>query len=189
MKYGYVRVSTVDQNTDRQLSEQILDQVFTDKASGKNTERPQLKKLLSVVSAGDTVYVHSMDRLARNLSDLQSLVEEINGKGATIIFVKESLTFEADKEKQPLATLLLQLLGAVAQFERSLILERQREGIAKAKKRGVYKGRKPIDNKLLEDAAKAVGKDLSVTRAAKAFGVGKTTLYKFINSAKEHKTG
>ena len=184
MKYGYVRVSTVDQNTDRQLAEVTLDQIFTDKASGKNTERPQLQKLLACIAAGDTVYVHSMDRLARNLSDLQSLVETINGKGATIAFVKEGLTFESDKEKQPLATLLLQLLGAVAQFERSLILERQREGIAKAKKRGVYKGRKPIDTTVLAKAAKAVSKEMSVTRAAKAYGVGKTTLYEYINKSK-----
>ena len=142
---GYKRVSTIDQNTDRQLLDIQLDRIFVDHASGKNRdERKQLIELLSYVRDGDTVYVHSMDRLARNLPDLLQITEEITKKGSRLIFVKENLVFEPETSQNPLSTFLLMVLGAVAQFERALILERQREGIALAKARGAYKGRKPL---------------------------------------------
>ena len=140
-RVGYVRVSSVDQNTVRQLEGIRLDRVFTDKASGKDTKRPQLEALLEFVREGDLVVCHSMDRLARNLDDLRRLVMGLTKRGIRVEFVKESLTFTG--EDSPMATLLLSMLGAVSEFERALIKERQREGIEIAKKKGVYKGRKP----------------------------------------------
>ena len=140
-RVGYVRVSSVDQNTDRQLDGVQLDRCFTDKASGKDTKRPQLEALVSFVRQGDTVVVHSMDRLARNLDDLRKLVSTLTKRGIKVQFVNESLTFSG--EDSAMAMLLLSMLGAVAEFERSLIKERQREGIAIAKAKGVYLGRKP----------------------------------------------
>ena len=180
-KIGYVRVSTVDQNIDRQLSGLVLDRVFTEHASGKNVGgRPALNEMLSFIREGDDVYVHSMDRLARNLRDLLSLVEQINAKGVTIHFVTENLSFSPNTEANPMATLMLSLLGAVAQFERSLILERQREGIAKAKARGVYKGRKPLNPRILETAKEMQASGMSLVKVAKELGCGKSTLYNYI---------
>ncbi len=138
---GYKRVSTVDQSNARQLDGLTLDRMFEDKASGKDTKRPQLEAALSFVRDGDTLVVHSMDRLARNLDDLRKIVLTLTKRGVKVQFVKESLIFTG--EDSPMANLLLSMLGAVAQFERELIRERQREGIAIAKKEGVYKGRQP----------------------------------------------
>src|SRR3984885_10031061 len=140
-RVGYIRVSSVDQNTERQLEGQDLDKVFTDKASGKDTNRPQLQAALDYIREGDVLVVHSMDRLARNLDDLRRMVLDLTGKGVHVQFIKENLTFTG--EESPMSNLLLSLLGAVAEFERSMIRERQREGIELAKKRGVYRGRKP----------------------------------------------
>jgi DNA invertase Pin-like site-specific DNA recombinase len=180
---GYIRVSSVDQNTDRQLDGLVLDHVFTDKASGKDTERPQLKAALAHVRAGDTLVVHSMDRLARNLDDLRSIVKGLTGRGVVVQFQKEGLTFTG--EKNPMAELLLSMLGAVAQFERELIRERQREGIAIAKTKGVYKGRK----KALDDTkvAQLLARDKEnggKNRAAlaKEFGISRETLYTYLKS-------
>ena len=137
-RVGYLRVSTADQNTDRQLDGIPLDKVFTDHASGKDTKRPELARALDYVREGDSLVVHSMDRLARNLEDLRRVVRELTAKGVRVEFVKEGLTFTG--EDSPMNNLLLSLLGAVAEFERSMILERQREGIAIAKAAGKYKG-------------------------------------------------
>lgn len=141
---AYRRVSTVDQKTDRQLADTgiTFDTTYTDKCSGGSAERPELHRMLEGLRKGDTIHVHSIDRLARNLQDLQELVKEINGKGATLRFHKEQLTFAPD-ESSAMSKLLLQVMGAFAEFERSIIRERQAEGIAKAKERGVYQGRKP----------------------------------------------
>lgn len=151
-KFSYVRVNSDGQNTERQLAGLSVDQLFVDYASGKDTNRPELQNLLSHLHKGDVIYVHSMDRLARNLQDLLRLVEKITSAQATLIFVKENLMFSSDKESSSKAILLLQLLGAVAQFERYLIKERQREGVEKAKARGAYKGRAPIDEAKLKEA-------------------------------------
>jgi DNA invertase Pin-like site-specific DNA recombinase len=140
-RVGYIRVSSIDQHTDRQLEGQELDKVFTDRASGKDTKRPQLQACIDYIREGDVLVVHSMDRLARNLDDLRRMVLDLTEKGIHVRFVKENLTFTG--EDSPMSNLLLSLLGAVAEFERSMIRERQREGIALAKKAGVYKGRKP----------------------------------------------
>ena len=140
-RIGYIRVSSFDQNPERQLDQVPLDKVFTDKASGKDTERPALEALLTFVREGDTIVVHSLDRLARNLDDLRRLVATLTKRGIQIQFVKEGLYFTG--EDSPMANLLLSVMGAFAEFERALIHERQREGIALAKQRGAYRGRKP----------------------------------------------
>lgn len=140
-RIGYVRVSTLDQNESRQLEGVQLDKRFVDKASGKDTKRPQLQAALDYVRDGDVLLVHSMDRLARNLDDLRRIVMELTGRGVVVEFVKEHLTFTS--EDNAMSKLLLSVMGAFAEFERSLIRERQREGIALAKKAGVYRGRKP----------------------------------------------
>lgn len=179
---GYVRVSTLDQNTDRQLEGLALDKVFTDKASGKDTDRPQLQAALEYLREGDTLVCHSMDRLARNLDDLRRMVKELTGKGVAIRFVKESLTFTGDDS--PMATLLLSVMGAFAEFERSLIKERQREGIAIAKAKGVYRGRKPamspeqIAALKIQDSERD-GKNR--TALAKEHGISRETLYQYLD--------
>ncbi|WP_280189577.1 MULTISPECIES: recombinase family protein [Nocardia] len=181
MRVGYIRVSTVDQNTDRQLDGIDVERVFTDKVTGKNAERPALQEMLAFVRDGDTVLVHSMDRLARNLDDLRRLVRQLTGKGVRVEFVKEALTFTG--EDSPMATLMLSVMGAFAEFERALILERQREGIATAKARGAYKGRKPA---LTDDQAAALreraaaGESKSVL--AREFGVSRETVYAYLRT-------
>ena len=139
-RVGYKRASTVDQITDRQLDGLVLDRVFEDHASGKDADRPELVRALAYVRDGDLLVVHSMDRLARNLDDLRRLVRELTAKGVRVEFVKECLTFSG--EASPMATLMLSVMGAFAEFERALIRERQREGVALAKARGAYKGRR-----------------------------------------------
>src|SRR5258705_5405908 len=131
---GYLRVSSLDQNEVRQLAGLALDKTFTDKVSGKDVKRPQLEAMQSFVHEGDTVFCHSMDRLARNLDDLQRIVLGLPERGVHIVFVKESLTFTG--EDSPMSNLLLSVMGAFAQLERELIRERQREGIAIAKRKG-----------------------------------------------------
>ena len=138
---GYIRVSTFEQNTASQLDDVVLDKVFTDKASGKDTRRPELETLMQFAREGDTVVVHSMDRLARNLDDLRRIVRDLTDRGIKIQFVKESFIFTG--EDSPMANLLLSVMGAFAELRiRSLICEPQLEGIALAKQRGAYKGRK-----------------------------------------------
>lgn len=130
-RIGYVRVSTFEQNAQRQLDEIPVDRLFIDQASGKDTQRPQLETMLAFVREGDTVVVHSMDRLARNLDDLRRLVQQLTRRGIRIEFIKEGLTFTG--EDSPMAHLMLSVMGAFAEFERSLLRERQREGIVLAK--------------------------------------------------------
>lgn len=139
-KIGYIRVSSSDQNTERQLDGLELDRTFTDKVSGKSTDRPQLQEMLRFVREGDHLLVHSMDRLARNLIDLRQMVQELTKRGVRITFVKEGLTFNG--EDAAMSVLLLSVMGAVAEFERAIIKERQAEGIRIARQKGVYKGRK-----------------------------------------------
>lgn len=181
MRVGYIRVSTVDQNTVRQLDGIDVERTFTDKASGKDTTRPKLDEMIAFVRDGDTVIVHSMDRLARNLDDLRRLVRTLTGKGVRVEFVKENLTFTG--EDSPMANLLLSVMGAFAEFERALILERQREGIAAAKTRGVYTGRKPaLTPEQAEQlrARAAAGEPKSAL--ANEFGVSRETVYNYLRN-------
>jgi DNA invertase Pin-like site-specific DNA recombinase len=179
-RVAYKRVSTVDQNTGRQLDGVPVDKVFEDKLSGKDRERPQLKAAVSYVRHGDTLIVHSMDRLARNLRDLLAIVEELTTKRVSVTFVKENLTFTGDDS--PMSKLLLSLLGAVAEFERSMILERQREGIAVAKDAGRYKGRKRslTDEQVTELRKRAAVPGVVKSDLAEEFGISRDTLYTYI---------
>jgi DNA invertase Pin-like site-specific DNA recombinase len=180
-RVGYVRVSSVDQNTVRQLEGLRLDRVFTDKASGKDTKRPQLEAMLEFVREGDAVVVHSMDRLARNLDDLRRLVVGLTKRNIRVEFVKESLTFTG--EDSPMATLLLNVMGSFAQFERELIKERQREGIAIAKKNGVYKGRKPsLSAEQSAELRKRVAAGEKKAGIARDFNISRETLYQYLRA-------
>lgn len=177
---GYIRVSTVEQNTDRQLAGVKLDKVFTDKCSGGSTNRPALQEMLDWIREEDVLYVHSMDRLARSLVDLRGVVDQVNAKGAVVKFVKENLEFAG--QDSPMSDLMLNLLGAVAQFERALIRERQREGIEAAKKRGVYRGRRKslTDCQILELREK-VKNGIPKSRLAREFGISRGTVYTYLN--------
>ena len=186
-RIGYVRVSTLDQNEQRQLEGQTLDQVFTDHASGKNTQRPKLDELIRFARAGDTVMVHSMDRLARNLDDLRAVVQTLTGKGVRVEFAKEGLLFTGDDS--PMANLMLSVMGAFAEFERSLIKERQREGIALAKSRGVYKGRKRSLNP--DQVSELVARGLSgipKTQLAREYGLSRETIYQYLRRSDQAAT-
>ena len=177
-RVGYLRVSTVDQKTDRQLDGVALDKAFTDHASSKDTKRPELARALDYVREGDTLVIHSMDRLARNLEDLRRIVRELTGKGVRVEFVKESLTFTG--EDSAMNTLLLSMLGAVAEFERSMILERQREGIALAKKAGKYKGRKAsLTSTQAAELRQRLANGESVTALAAEYRVSRQTVYNY----------
>ena len=174
---GYLRVSSIGQNDARQLEGVALDRTFTDTASGKDTERPQLQAMLEFVRAGDTVRVHSMDRLSRSLRDLEGVVKELTGRGVTVAFSSPALVFKGGSA-DPMAMLMLQVMGAVAQFERSLILERQREGIAIAKADGVYKGRKPsLDGAGIAKLRALLAGGMSKAQAAKELRISRATLY------------
>ena len=175
---GYRRVSHSSQNLDRQELEGC-DKVFEEKMSGAKRDRPELNRMLDYICDGDEVRVHSIDRLARDLRDLQGIIEQINAKEATITFSKEQLTFKPSAEADPFAKLQLHLMGAFAEFERSIIRERQREGIARAKERGVYAGRKASI-----DAAKVkeMHEDgLGATAIAKALGIGRASVYRLLS--------
>ena len=143
MVIGYIRISTTDQNTARQeaLMNQLgVEEIFIDRMSGKNTDRPELKRMMNFVREGDTVIVESISRFARNTQDLLSLVEQLAVKNVEFISEKEAIDTAT-----PTGKFMLTIFGAVAELEREYILQRQKEGIAIAKEKGVYKGRKPIE--------------------------------------------
>ncbi len=172
-RIGYIRVSTFDQNPERQLENIPTDKVFIDKASGKDIQRPQLDALLSFVREDDTVVVHSMDRL----------VQDLTKRGVRIEFVKESLTFTG--EDSPMANLMLSVMGAFAEFERALIRERQREGIALAKLRGVYRGRKKaLSTEEVTDLRRRVAAGEQKAKLAREFGISRETLYHYVREGK-----
>lgn len=179
-RVGYTRVSSADQNSARQLDGIQLDRTFTDKLSGKNTQRPQLQAALAFLRAGDTLICHSMDRLARNLDDLRSIVLTLVKRGVSVQFVKEALTFTG--EDSPMSNLLLSVMGAFAQFERELIKERQREGIAIAKAKGdVYKGRVPsLTPEKAADLRKRVAAGEKKAGLAREFNISRASLYNYV---------
>ncbi len=178
-RIGYVRVSSFDQNPERQLDQIQVSRVFTDKASGKDTLRPELESLLAFVRDGDTVVVHSMDRLARNLDDLRRVVQGLTKRGVRIEFIKEHLVFTG--EDSPMANLMLSVMGAFAEFERALIRERQREGIDLAKQRGAYRGRKKSlsDMQIVEFKHRIAAGEQKAT-VARDLGVSRETLYQYL---------
>lgn len=184
-RIGYVRVSSFEQNPDRQLEHVQVDKVFTDKASGKDVHRPQLENLLAFVREGDTVVVHSMDRLARNLDDLRRMVQHLTRQGVCIEFVKEKLIFTGDDS--PMANLLLSVMGAFAEFERALIRERQCEGIALAKQRGVYRGRKKaLSPERAAELHQRVAAGEQKAKLAREFGISRETLYQYLKLKPDH---
>lgn len=172
-KVGYIRVSTVDQNTERQLDGVQLDKVFEDRCSGKDTSRPALQALIEYVREGDAVLVHDISRMARSVEDLLSLVKMFNGKGVAVHFNKEGLLFTGESSS-PMQSLMLTMLGAVYEFERKMMLERQREGIAKAKMAGKYKGGKArVDTDAIKAALES---GLSIRKVAEQMDVGVSTV-------------
>jgi DNA invertase Pin-like site-specific DNA recombinase len=180
-RVGYVRVSSFDQNPERQLEQVPLGRLFTEHASGKDSQRPQLAALLAFVREGDTVVVHSMDRLARNLDDLRRIVQGLTLRGVRVEFVKEGLVFTG--EDSPMANLMLSVMGAFAEFERALIRERQREGIALAKQRGAYRGRKkalPPDR--VADLRRRVAAGEAKAALAREIGISRETLYQYLRA-------
>ena len=191
MIFNYIRVSTVEQNTERQLRDVVCDRVYEEKISGKDTNRPQLQAMLSNIRFGDIVNIHEMSRLARNTRDLLNLVEDITSKGATIVFHKENLTFKGDGKQdhyqKMMMTMLgavkmmMTMLGAVAELERSILLERQREGIAIAKAKGKYKGGK---NKLSDEQVVELNtlhkQGMPIACIAKQFKITRPTVYSYL---------
>lgn len=174
---AYIRVSSAEQNEARQV-EALTGalRLFVDKQSGNSADRPALTEMLAYVRDGDTVRISSMDRLARNLDDLRSIVKTLTSKGVRVEFLKEGQTFTG--EDSPMSNLLLSLLGAVAEFERSLIRERQAEGIALAKDRGVYKGRAArLTPEQVAEARQRVAEGVPKAAVAREAGVSRQTLY------------
>jgi DNA invertase Pin-like site-specific DNA recombinase len=178
-RIGYIRVSSFDQNPERQLENRELDRSFIDKASGKDAKRPQLAALTAFVRTGDIVIVHSMDRLARNLDDLRHIVQTLTRRGICIEFVKEQLTFTG--EDSPMANLMLSVMGAFAEFERALLRERQREGIALAKQHGLYRGRKrALSDAQIANLRKRLASGEKKAVVAREFGISRETLYQYL---------
>ncbi len=179
---GYIRVSSIGQNTERQLDGIKLDKIYEEKASAKDATRPVLQDCIEYTRQGDTLHVHSMDRLARNLDDLRIIVKTLTAKGVAIRFHKEQLTFTGDDN--PMAVLMLSVMGAFAEFERSLIRERQREGIAVAKGKGVYRGRKPIlTAERIEELRRRAASGEKKAILAREFGISRETVYQYLDQS------
>jgi DNA invertase Pin-like site-specific DNA recombinase len=176
---GYKRVSTVLQNTERQLDGIATDKTFEDKLSGRDTNRPQLQAMLEYVREHDTVVVHSLDRLGRNLDDLRSLVKGMVSRGVTVKFLKENLTFSADNSN-PFSELMLNMLASFAQLDRAIIKERQREGVQIAKAKGVYKGRKQeMTEERIAEIKRRIEAGEPKATVAKDMKISRDTLYRY----------
>lgn len=186
MNVAYVRVSTVEQNEARQieaLEKHSIDKWYTEKVSGKNTDRPELKKMLEYVREGDTVYVHDFSRLARSTKDLLDIVDQLNNKNVSIVSNKENID-----SRTPTGKLMLTMIGAIAEFERTNLLERQREGIEIAKREKRYKGRKEIS--IDEDVFNKIYEEYSVRKInksemARQLNISRPTLDKILKERDE----
>lgn len=187
MNVAYVRVSTIDQNEERQiegLKKYNIEKWFSEKVSGKDMNRPQLQQALDFVREGDTLFVHDFSRLARSTKDLLDIAERLDKKGVRLVSNKENIDTHTTTGK-----LMLTMIGAIAEFERANILERQREGIALAKAKGVYKGRKPTIDKIPNDKwdyyyNQYFNHTLSKAAFAKKLGVSRPTLDKLLDEKK-----
>lgn len=179
---GYIRVSTEAQNTARQneaFATLNLDKVFTDKASGRDTDRPQLQSALTHLREGDTFIIYSMDRLSRSLGDLIETVKGLTQRGVKVQFIKEALTFTGDNN--PMANLLLGVMGSLAEWERAVIRERQLAGIAIAKSKGAYKGRKKaLSETEVQKLRSLVASGTPKAHIATEFGISRQTLYSYL---------
>lgn len=182
---GYIRVSSADQNTARQLQDISLDKVFEDKCSGRDSNRPQLKACLEYLREDDTLHVHSLDRLARNVEDLLAIVRDLTERGIKVIFHKENLTFAPDTpdNSNVMSRLMLTIMGAIAEFERSLIKERQKEGIVIAKAAGKYRGRpSTITDSLRTEVMQLKAIGVSVSAIARKFGRTRQWVYRVLQT-------
>lgn len=176
---GYVRVSSASQNEARQLVDVKLDKTFTDKVSGSTTNRPALEELIEFVREGDTVHVHSMDRLARNVNDLRGIVDGLISKGVTVHFQKGNLIFNG--HDSAMSNLLLNIFGAIGEFEREIIRERQAEGIQQAKARGVYKGRsKQLTAEQITELKARAKSGESKAKLSREFGISRQSVYNYL---------
>ena len=173
---GYIRVSSISQNTERQLVDIQLDKLFEDKVSAKDIKRTGLGSCLEYLREDDVLHVHSIDRLARNLADLQKIVQSLISRGVSVVFHKENLIFNGSEDA--MARLMLQMMGAFAEFERSLIRERQREGIANAKAKGIKLGRKAsLSKEQIKEVKHMVSTGFSKSEIATRYGVSRQTVY------------
>lgn len=179
---GYIRVSSDGQNTARQLEGIKLDKDFIDTMTGSTKNRPQLEECLNYLRKGDTLHVHSIDRLARNLRDLQEIIEGLVVKNVSVKFHSENLTFTGDDN--PMATLTLQMMGAFAEFERTITRTRQFEGIEAAKKQGKHLGRPRLEKSLARVAMGLKTEGLSVVEISKRMNLSRPSVYKLISQAK-----
>ena len=190
-KVAYARVSTSDQNLARQLEALKAyepDKIFTDEVSGKSLERPGFNQMLEYVREGDMIYVCSLDRLARNLNDLLETIKGLQERGVSIHFLKENILISSDVKTSSMSKLILSIMGAVAEFERSLIRERQQEGIDLAKKRGVYKGRTPIAEDRIAKAKELYELGVPISKISKQMKIGRSTLYRRVVGLKTDST-
>ncbi|MBE92382.1 MAG: resolvase [Idiomarina sp.] len=179
-RIAYIRVSSADQNTERQLDGVSYDREFVDKCSGGLKQRPALDRLMEHIREGDTVLVHSIDRMARNLRHLLELIDTFKDKGVTVEFVKESMRFTPDSSN-PMQDLMLRVMGAVGEFEKALINERQREGIAKAKAKGIYTGgKRRINHERVMALYEGGQKKAAIARQ---LGVHWRTIHRIINDS------
>ena len=184
---GYIRVSSFSQNTDRQLDGIELEKTFEEKASAKDADRPVLQECMGYLRAGDCLHVHSIDRLARNLMDLQRIVNSLTEKGVSVHFHKENLTFSGSNDN-PMNKLMLQMMGAFAEFERALLKERQREGIAKAKQMGKQIGRKKsLSIEQIKEIKDRVAGGEAKSALAKEYSVSRQTLYSALAELEQQK--
>lgn len=185
MKLGYVRVSTVEQNEERQLETMKkfeVEKVFSEKISAKDTNRPKLQELIEFAREGDTIYIHDFSRLARNTQDLLNIVENLNSKGVALVSSKENIDTNTATGK-----LLLTVIGAINEFERLILHERQMEGVKIAKSKGLYKGRKPvkIDN-FEHHYNRWRNHEISKTALARELGISRQTLYSIFEKYENH---
>jgi DNA invertase Pin-like site-specific DNA recombinase len=178
-RIGYIRVSSVSQNTDRQLDGIKLDRIFQDKCSGGKKNRKGLNECLEYLRTGDTLIIHSIDRLCRNLTDLKNIVETLNKKSIQVQFIKENLTFKGDNS--PLDNLLLNVIGSVSEFEKSMINERQREGIELSRKKGIHLGRKQTLTDIQVIELKQMNENkVSKSEISKHFGISRPSVYRYL---------
>ena len=187
LNIGYIRVSTVEQSEERQqkaLEDKLIDKMYIEKASGKDTNRPKLKEMLDYVREGDTIYIEDFSRLARNVKDLLGIVDQLQAKGVNLISLKENLDLNTPQGK-----LQLTMLGAIYEFERAMIRERQAEGIAIAKAKGKYKGRKKITfpSNWEEVYQKWKRREINGIKAREQLGLKRDTFYNLIKEYEQKK--
>ena len=189
MIVGYIRVSTLDQNADRQhvaLNAAHVEKIYEDHISGANTDRAQFQAMMQFLREGDELVVLNLDRLARNLRDLLDTVETLGKRGVSVRFLKENLLFDARSNADPTSKLMLSMVGAFAELERSMIRSRQAEGIALAKARGAYMGRpRSVTDEQISKLKAALAQGVPLTKATRKVGISRTTAYRYLAVAKQ----